>query len=201
MQVPEVGVLRTVALRIWTSSRSPVLAVGLATFIFGFFAGALLNVHLLVIHDPLVHDLRAALDYKSAVLGDGFVLPLVNMAATSFLLKQRRSDLPRTIVAAALVLGTGVTVGFHLVQALTNAVNWSMPTPWHWNFLGVWHASYMLAVASLLWLFLLVAVRVVRREAQVPREVVLVGLGLLAFATLLVLDYVPVQFSVANGWR
>lgn len=165
-----------------------VVGVGLATFVFGLLASALLNLYLVATHDPVVQQLRTVLTYKSAILGDGLLLPLVNMAAASFL-SRHRQRVARTTVLAALLLSTAITACVHIVQAANGLVNWGMPTPWHWNGIGVWHALYMLAVTSLLVLFALVLVKVVRRGTEIPKEAGVVLVGVLVFLVLLRLDY------------
>jgi len=165
-----------------------VLAVGLATIACGFLAGALLNVYFWLVQEPLAQQFRTTLTYPSAIVGDGLVLPLVNMAATAFLL-QERAWWTRKMFSGALLLGLGVTLAFHVDQAVNGIVNWSMPTPWHWNLLGAYHAAYMLAVAALLGAFLLSVVGATRRTGRLPGAAGWVALGGLVFFGLLRMDY------------
>jgi len=169
-------------------ARHLVVVVGIATMACGFLVGALLNLYLLAIHEPLVQQFRSTLTYSSAILGDGLVLPIVNMIATSWLIKERAA-IKRSTVRTAVLLGLAMTVYIHIDQAVNEVVNWAMPTPWHWNSLGVGHALYMLTVTSFLSLFLLVVVRATRRDAAVPREAVWALLGIIVFLGLLRLDY------------
>ena len=173
-------------------ARLLVLAAGLATLFFGFLASALLNLYLVAVNDPIVSELRTVLSYRSAILGDGLVLPLVNMTATSYLLRQRRHVGAR-MVLAALMLGAGLTTYVHVMQAANDLVNWSMPTPWHWNGIGAMHALYMFSVVSLLWLFLLVVIKVGERPSAIPREARMVLAGIVVFFFLLRWDYVSVE--------
>ncbi len=175
-------------------ARPVVLAVGVATLFFGFLASLLVNLYLVATNDPVVHELRTVLSFKSAILGDGFVLPLLNMAAASYLFKHRQGA-SRSRVVAALLLGGVVTAYVHIVQAANELVNWSMPTPWHWNGLGLLHAAYMFAVVSLLWLFLLVVIKVADRPTTFLREARVVLAGVLLFLFLLRLDYVSTELS------
>jgi len=167
-----------------------VLGVGAATVLFGLALGALLNLVLMARGDPIVHDLRATLSYRSALFGDGLVLPIVNMAATSYLTKHRPA-FGRSLVLVAVVLGAAITGYFHVVQATNDLVNWSMPAPWHWNGVGAIHALYMFAVISWLWLFLLVVIKVAERPTALPREAAVVFTGVVLFLWLLDLDYRP----------
>lgn len=181
-----------------------VLLAGLATLFFGLLASALLNLYLVAANDPVVHELRTVLSYRSALLGDGLVLPIVNMAATSYLVKQRRR-IGKRMALAALTLGAALTAYVHVVQAANELVNWSMPTPWHWNGVGALHAVYMFAVVSWLWLFLLVVIRVLDRPTAIPREARVVLAGVLVFLFLLRLDYVSAELrwlpAIESGYR
>lgn len=175
-------------------ARYLIIAVGLATFVFGLLVGALVNLYFLAVHDPLVYELRATVTYRSAIVGDGLLLPLVNMAAAHFLLRERR-HVGRGAVVAAVLLGAAITAYLHIMQAVNQLVNWSMPTPWHWNGIGVMHGLYMLAVTSWLVLFVLVVLKFVRRASAVPMEAGIVLFGVLVFLVLLRLDYLSADLQ------
>jgi len=170
------------------NTRILVIGAGIATLVFGLLIGALLNLYLVATGDPMVQQTRTILSYRSAILGDGLVLPVVNMAATSYLARQRR-HLGKNLVLAALLLGAALTLYVHGMQAASELVNWGMPTPWHWNGVGLLHAVYMLTVVSWLLLFLLVVVKVADRPTAVPREAGIVLVGVAVFLFLLRLDY------------
>src|SRR5262249_51723698 len=95
----------------------------------------------------------------------------------------------------ALLLGLAVTAYFHIVQAVRGLVNWTMPEPWHWNALGVWHALYMLSVASLLSLFYVVVIAAALDGEFMLRYALFAPAGIVAFFALLRLDYVAVEWS------
>src|SRR4051812_2844382 len=121
------------------SAEQLILLSGLATFFFGFGAGALYNLYLIKINDPLVTQFRSSLTYKSAIFGDGILLPIINMVMVSFLLKHKVL-LTRKVKNLGFFGGALITAYFHITQALEGIVNWAMPSPWHWNLLGLWHA-------------------------------------------------------------
>ncbi|MCL5113903.1 MAG: hypothetical protein M1372_01910 [Patescibacteria group bacterium] len=172
-----------------------VLGVGLATFFFGFGAAAVLNLYLLVIHSKLVLQFRSSLNYVSSILGDGIILPIINMFVASFLFRNRQI-INKLNIALALIFGLTITLYFNIVQAAEGLVNWSMPTPWHWNFLGIWHALYMFSVASLLSLFYIVLILYARKYRKLPwQSAVAITIGLLVFFTLLRLDYTSVSLG------
>jgi hypothetical protein len=174
--------------------RKIIIATGLATFFFGFGAGAILNFYLIWIDSPLVKELRGSLTFISSIIGDGILLPITNMIVVSFLL-QNKKIITKALVYGAFLMGGLITTWFHVTQAMSGLVNWTMPEPWKWNILGVWHGVYMLAVCTLLSLFLLTVIQFVRKEKRVPKEAVLVALGVLIFLILLRLDYSAVSLN------
>ena len=171
-----------------------IIGAGLATFFFGFGAGAIYNLYLISVHSPLVSTLRSSLSFKSSIYGDGIILPIVNMIIVAFLIK-KKEFLGRKTVGLAVFFGLLITAYFNISQAVNGLVNWSMPTPWHWNFLGLWHAIYMLSVTSLISLFYITLVVSTKKQKRFAREAVFVSLGIFAFLVLLRLDYVAVSFA------
>lgn len=171
-----------------------ILGIGVATFFFGFAVLVLVNVYLLRIDSPVVTGLRTTLTYNSALFGDGIILPIVNMIATSFLLTNKKY-IGRKVLHAAVFLGIAVTVYLHINQAVLGLVNWAMPAPWRWNALGAYHALFMLFATSFLSLFCIIAMRVIRKEKQIPKEAIVVTSGVIFFLLLLRLDYLSVSVS------
>jgi len=171
-----------------------VAGTGLATFFFGFGAAAALNLYLIHVRSPLVLTLRSSLSYKSSIFGDGLLLPCLNMLVAAFLI-DNRLHLKRPLLLGAIATGGAVTIYFHVSQAVDGIVNWAMPTPWHWNLLGAWHALYMLSVATLLALFYLVATRLALKERRGITELLLVTGGVVLFFSLLRLDYQSVSLQ------
>jgi hypothetical protein len=169
-----------------------IMGVGAATFFFGFGAGAILNLYLLAIQSPLVLQFRSSLMFTSSILGDGIILPIVNMLAVSFLFKNQ-TLMGRLTVFLGIAFGFLVTSYFHIVQAVQGLTNWSMPKPWQWNFLGIWHALYMLTAASLIFLFCIVLILNFKKQKKLHREAVLVTVGIVLFLILLHLDYIGVK--------
>lgn len=171
-----------------------IAATGLATFFFGFGAGAILNLYLIAVNSPLVAQLRSSLSYISSIYGDGILLPILNMIMVAFLYKSKQF-VHRPTLIAGLTGGLLITAYFHITQALNGIVNWTMPTPWHWNFLGLWHALYMLSVTSLIVLFYVISLQAVRKYKKVPKEVYIVSFGIIIFLMLLRFDYADINLS------
>jgi hypothetical protein len=177
------------------SARAKVVAgAGLATFFFGFGAAAALNLYLIHVRSPLVLTLRSSLSYKSSIFGDGLLLPCLNMIVASFLI-ENRLELRRRLLLWAVAVGAVFTAYFHISQAVDGIVNWAMPTPWHWNLLGAWHAVYMMSVATLLALFYILGIRLVLRGRRAWGPLLLVTAGVTLFFVLLRLDYHSVRLE------
>lgn len=172
--------------------RTTLIVTAIATFFFGFGAGAILNLYLIFIHSPLIEKLRGSLNYTSSIFGDGILLPIVNMVMVSFLYDKKEFITKKTL-GVGLFGGLLITAYFHISQALQGLVNWAMPTPWHWNFLGLWHGIYMLSVTSLITLFFTVSFLLAKRERNVAKEFFIVALGLIIFLFLLRIDYLKVS--------
>src|SRR5581483_366800 len=154
-----------------------IISVGIGTFFFGFFAGAVASAYLLSIHSQLVAGLRTSLSFKSAIFGDGFILPVINMVAAAFLLANKKL-LTKALATNSVLLGFLITAYFHLNQAINKLVNWAMPTPWHWNILGLWHAIYMFSVSAFISLFYIIVMRNSRYGQRLPKEFFIVTTGL-----------------------
>jgi hypothetical protein len=152
---------------------------GLATFFFGFGAGALLNWYFIATNNPFVQQFRSTLTYSSAIIGDGLL--------------RRKRYLAKRIRVFGVLGGLIITAYFHITQALEGIVNWAMPSPWHWNALGVWHFFYMLSVTTLISTFYITSFVVMRAEKRIPRVVFLVSVGIFIFLVLLRVDYINVK--------
>lgn len=118
--------------------------VFVATALLGFIVQAAGNVYLNLQNDPLVHQYRSTLSYTSAVVGDGVLIPLVNVFMTSQLVVWRRRPHPSEI-ALSVLLGGAITGFVHLYQAVNDLRNWTMTAPFDWTALGYYHAAFMWA--------------------------------------------------------
>lgn len=182
--------------KIASHPKRTIACVGGATFFFGFGAAAAFNYYLIISHNPFIEHLRSSLNYTSSIFGDGILLPIVNMLVAAFLLKNA-SYVSKKLVQVALLSGIIITAYFHLTQAMQGLVNWAMPTPWHWNILGLWHAIYMLSVTSFLSLFYLLVIKIAFAEKRVSKHALVVSLGIILFFFLLKMDYQSVNVQQA----
>ena len=181
--------LRTVA----AVEQRPWLLLGLVfmtTVFFGFLVQALGNLYLRWTSDPIVTHYRATLSYTSAVVGDGLLIPMVNVFMTSQLSLWRRS--PRLSEIAFSILGGAVVTTFvHLYQGMNDLRNWTMTAPFQWTPLGYYHAAFMWTEVSFV-LFFWGQVGLVAHEnprAIFSQRILMVCLCGLLFLRLLFADY------------
>ncbi|HEV8537060.1 MAG TPA: hypothetical protein VGR87_15250 [Candidatus Limnocylindria bacterium] len=164
--------------------------VFLVTWIFGFLIQAAGSAWLRWQDDPIAANYRTTLSYTSAIIGDGVLIPLVNVFIVSQLLIWRRS--PRGAeIAGALLGGALITSIVHLYQAANALLNWTMTQPYRWSGLGYAHAAFMWAEISLV-LFFWGQVALVAKEnprAILSHRIWLVALCGLAFLRLVFTDY------------
>ncbi len=149
------------------------------------------NVWMAIIDDPLIKKYRPTLTFRSAIFGDGLILPFVNAVMIDSLRRWR----PRLSVETALapiVGGSGISLLFHIQQGRGGMVNWTMTKPWRWNLLGYYHFVYMSTQFSYMLLyFTQLAGRWHKHgiEDKQKRDLALIAAGLGAFGLLLYTDY------------
>jgi len=146
--------------------------------------------------NPLVREYKATLQYRSALVGDSTLLPLVNV------LLDRQLDAwgedlhggaaPRGRLARAAVAGLGIAAAFYVYQGAFKLTNWTMPRPWRWNFFGYYHALYMTCQCVYLAYVCAAATAQVRDAgagALLTKRLFAAAACLLSWAALLYTDY------------
>jgi hypothetical protein len=164
--------------------------VFIVTALFGFLVPVLSNVYLRWRADPLVTEYRATLSYTSAVLGDGILIPLVNVFMTGQIALWRRRPNVRE-VAGAILGGAFITGAAHVYQATQDLRNWAMTKPWDWTPIGYFHGVFMWVEISFV-LFFWGQLALIAKEN--PRAVLSYRVGLMflcgaLFLRLLFADY------------
>lgn len=172
------------------------LAIFGLTSVAAFWVNATGHAWMLWRGNPLVRQYRATLRYRSALVGDSVLLPLVNVLLDRQLEAWgeglRPGHLRRGDLIPALLIGAGLTALFHGYQATQKLTNWTMPRPWRWNALGYYHALYMAGQFMLLAYFCGVAGTRLRAEgasALLTRRLLAAAVLLAGFAVLLYKDY------------
>src|SRR6202140_4158312 len=130
--------------------------------------------------------------YYSGVLGDGVLIPAVNVTGFVVLRYLAAAIQWRRLPLYALLGFVTATTAF-LVQAGLGLVNWAMPLPFHWSDVGQFHFLVMWAEVAYLYLVLATAVNNwsrLRDDRSAWGSFWLGLLGLALFAWTLAADYI-----------
>ncbi|MHB8590085.1 MAG: hypothetical protein ACYDA0_14755 [Candidatus Dormibacteraceae bacterium] len=135
--------------------------------------------------------LRTVFAYYSGVLGDGILIPGVNVAAF-VLLRKLAPGIPWKRLPIYLLLGFATATAAFLMQAKLDLVNWSMPIAFQWSDIGQFHFFVMAGEVTYLYLVLATAISnwsQVRRDSAALKAFAVGWVGLALFAASLAADY------------
>ena len=135
--------------------------------------------------------LQTVFAYYSGVLGDGILIPAVNVSAF-IVLRQLAPGIPWSRLPVYLLLGFATATAAFLMQARLDFVNWSMPIAFQWSDIGQFHFFVMAAEVAYLYLVLATAIDNWARLRQDPvaLKAFAVGwVGLALFAASLAADF------------
>jgi hypothetical protein len=130
--------------------------------------------------------------YYSGVVGDGILIPAVNVAGF-LILRQLAPGIPWRRLPLYVLLGLLTATASFLVQARLDLINWSMPIPFQWSDVGQFHFLVMWAEFAYLYLVLATAVNNWSRlklDLGAWRGFWFGLLGLALFAGTLAADYI-----------
>lgn len=149
------------------------------------------NVAMLLTGNDLIKKHRPTLTFRSAIYGDGVILPFINCLMMLSLKRWKPRVTARTGLAP-IIGGSVISLMFHIAQGRGGMVNWTMTRPWRWNLLGYYHFIYMATQFSYMLLYVTQLVgRWPKGEitAAQKRHLGLIAANLVAFAILLQTDY------------
>lgn len=136
--------------------------------------------------------LHTVFAYYSGVLGDGILIPAVNVSAF-VVLRQMAPGIPWKRMPVYVLLGFATATAAFLMQAKLDLVNWSMPIAFHWSDIGQFHFFVMAAEVSYLYLVPATVIdnwSKVRQDPVALRAFALGWVGLALFAASLAADYI-----------
>ena len=110
------------------------------------------NVWMLITKNKLIKEHRPTLTFRSAIFGDGLILPVINVLMMRSFVRWGVRFSGRTALLPVLG-GSAVSLLFHIAQGKGGMVNWTMTRPWRWNLLGYYHFVYMATQFSYMLLY------------------------------------------------
>jgi hypothetical protein len=149
------------------------------------------NVWMLLTKHPLIKQHRPTLTFRSAIFGDGIILPAINVLMMRSFVGWHPRLSPGTALLPVLG-GSAVSLLFHIAQGKGGMVNWTMTRPWRWNLLGYYHFVYMATQFSYMLLYFTQLVGRWRKGEitdEEKRDLALIVGGLGLFGLLLYTDY------------
>ena len=137
-------------------------------------------------HQPTVFN------YYSGVVGDGLLIPAVNVAGF-VMLRQLSPFIPWRRLPLYVLLGFTTAMAAFLIQARLNWVNWSMPMPYQWSDVGQFHFFVMWAEMSYLYLVFATAInnwRMLWSDTYALRSFAIGWVAVALFSATLAMDYI-----------
>jgi hypothetical protein len=190
-----------------TMGRSAAIFAATSVAAFGINAAT----HLLTLWTgtAIPRTCKATLHYRSAIIGDSVLIPLVNVLLDQQLQEWKRYSqasaleegsvarlyptwLTSALQPACLAAALTSTASLHAFQAMAKFTNWTMPEPWKWTPLGYYHAAFMAAQMSYLAYACAVTATEVRQrgaDAALTNRMLAAASLLCWFTALLYKDY------------
>jgi hypothetical protein len=134
---------------------------------------------------------RTVFSYYSGIVGDGLLIPVVNVAGF-VLLRQLSPVVPWRRVPVYALLGLATATAAYLIQANLDLVNWSMPSAFSWSDVGQFHFFVLSAELSYCYLVLATAINnwaVLRQDSTAWRAFAASWTCLALFGVTLAVDY------------
>lgn len=100
--------------------------------------------------DPIIKKYKTVVNYTSGMIGDGLLVPLVNVFAFLTLSQIGHTRIRADIGILGLSTGLAVTFIAHWGQKRFDQRNWTMTEKGIWNNLGLYHAFFMFFESSFL---------------------------------------------------
>jgi hypothetical protein len=163
----------------------------LATFAAALGVSGGTNVWMKAIDHDLIKKHRPTLTFRSAIFGDGLILPFVN-CLMMYSFRKWKPKLEAPTVLVPIMGGSLISLMFHVGQGRGGMVNWTMTKPWRWNLLGYYHFVYMSTQFSYMLLYVAQFLKHLSKGEITPRQkrdLALIGANMGLFALLLATDY------------
>jgi hypothetical protein len=174
-----------------SSTFRQIFSVGILTWLLSFGYQLVFYFFYENTDRTLIYSKETVFSYNSGLLGDGILVPLVNIMAF-LLIKRLEFRANRKYLFLALFFGLSFTLVAHYLQASLALTNWSMPVPYHWSGVGRFHFFFMWSETSFLFYALILSVYKRRRlffDSEARLYLGLCVLALLAFAGTFLADY------------
>jgi hypothetical protein len=158
---------------------------------FNWFVQLFYYLYMINTNPGVFSGVKTLFDYQTGIIGDVLILPIVNMLII-FVFLSLPKDVKKLPLLGIVVAGGLGDFLMHYLQGKLGLVNWSMPTPFEWNFVTHWHMISLFFQLSWLFAFFYLVVRYrkdLRGQLWVRDAVAGVFTLLLLFLILFLHDY------------
>lgn len=171
--------------------RLVLITTAVITFVAALGVSGGTNLVMILTNDPIIKQHKPTLAFASAWIGDGILLPIINVLMMRAF--RRWGTRPgRRNTAVALVAGMALMGVFQVGQATGGLTNYTMPTPWHWTWLGYYHMLYMGSQFAFMFFYFIALYQAWQAGKVTPaqkRDLAAIAGMLLLFGVLLQTDY------------
>lgn len=170
------------------------LLFGVVTWLFSFGYQLAFYAYYQFFGSSLLTTHRNVFSYYSGMIGDGVILPILNVVLF-LLLKEIGAKVTTRKFIFFLSLGLIVTIFIHLGQATLALTNWAMPAPFHWSGIGRFHFFFMWWEFAFLFFSLGEIIKNITSIAGDRKSATLFGLSWLGtgmFLVSFVIDYLKI---------
>lgn len=127
-----------------------LLKVAGVTFFFSFGIQMLFFIYWKIWDNKFITKYNHVFSYISGVVGDGLLVPLINIFAVMTLSNITANMFMIDLWVLSFVMGFIITLVFHWGQMHFDLKNWTMPKSGKWNLLGAYHSMFMFFESSFL---------------------------------------------------
>lgn len=169
-----------------------IISIFAITLFFSFGVQSFFYLWYKKYHPEFIKKQKYVFQYISGVVGDGLLVPLVNIFAVSTFDHIKTFSITGLIIFLTFLGGFLVTYFFHYSQQRFNLTNWTMPKKGVWNLLGLYHAAFMFFESSFLIFTLLIFfqnVRVFGVNAIPNKSMLYAVFVLVIFLLSMIIDY------------
>jgi hypothetical protein len=132
-----------------------VMLIYLITCFFSFGVQSLFYAWYRFKKHQLIIDYKHVFQYHSGIIGDGVLVPVINIFCVQNLYFVQANILSWPLLIVSICGGVLITFAFHHGQKHYELTNWTMPEVGKWNLLGLYHAIFMHFESSFLCLSLI----------------------------------------------
>jgi len=122
------------------------------SLVFNWFIQLFYYMYEIRINPDAFAGVKTLFDYQTGIIGDVLLLPIINMLIL-FVFLNLPKEVKKLPILGISVVGALGDFFMHYMQGHLKLTNWSMPIPFHWNFVTYWHMVSLFFQLSFIFAF------------------------------------------------